>query len=62
MPQAFLDRLSVGGRLFAVLGDSPVMKAVIVRQPVAGSFQHVELFETMLKPLVNAAQPPRFRF
>lgn len=62
LPQAFLDRLSVGGRLFAVLGDSPMMKAVIVRQPLAGSFQHVELFETMLRPLVNAAQPPRFRF
>ena len=62
LPQAFLDRLGVGGRLFAVVGDAPVMKAVIVRQPVAGSFQHVELFETMLKPLVNAAQPPRFRF
>ncbi|HUP29366.1 MAG TPA: protein-L-isoaspartate O-methyltransferase [Usitatibacter sp.] len=62
LPQAFLDRLSVGGRLFAVLGDAPVMKAVLVRQPVQGSFQHVELFETMLKPLVNAPQPPRFRF
>jgi protein-L-isoaspartate(D-aspartate) O-methyltransferase len=62
LPQAFLDRLSPGGRLFAVLGDSPVMKAVIVRQPVPGSFQHAELFETMLKPLVNAAQPARFRF
>jgi protein-L-isoaspartate(D-aspartate) O-methyltransferase len=62
LPQAFLDRLSPGGRLFAVVGDPPVMKAVLVRQPVAGSFQHLELFETLLKPLVNAAQPPRFRF
>lgn len=62
LPQAFLDRLAVGGRLFAVVGDAPVMKAVVVRQPVTGSFQHVELFETMVKPLVNAAQPPRFRF
>jgi protein-L-isoaspartate(D-aspartate) O-methyltransferase len=62
LPQAFLDRLSPGGRLFAVVGDPPVMKAVLVRQPVAGSFQHAEIFETMLKPLVNAAQPPRFRF
>lgn len=62
LPKAFLDRLSPGGRLFAILGDPPVMKAVVVRQPVAGSFQHVELFETMLKPLVNAAQPTRFRF
>ena len=62
LPQAFLDRLSPGGRLFAVVGDRPVMKAVVVRQPVAGSFQHTEVFETVLKPLVNAAQPPRFRF
>ena len=62
LPQAFLDRLAVGGRLFAVLGDRPVMKAVVVRQPAAGSFQHVELFETVVKPLVNAPQPARFRF
>jgi protein-L-isoaspartate(D-aspartate) O-methyltransferase len=62
LPRAFLDRLSPGGRLFAVVGDAPVMKAIVVRQPQAGIFQHIELFETMLKPLVNAAQPPRFRF
>jgi protein-L-isoaspartate(D-aspartate) O-methyltransferase len=62
LPQAFLDRLKPGGRLFAVVGDPPVMKAILVRQPVAGSFQHAELFETLLKPLVNAPQPPRFRF
>ena len=60
--QAFLDRLKPGGRLFAVAGDLPVMKAVLVRQPVAGSFQHTELFETVVKPLVNAAEPSRFRF
>jgi protein-L-isoaspartate(D-aspartate) O-methyltransferase len=62
LPQAFLARLSPGGRLFAVVGDLPVMKAIVVRQPQSGSFQHAELFETLLKPLVNAAQPPRFRF
>jgi protein-L-isoaspartate(D-aspartate) O-methyltransferase len=62
LPQAFLDRLAPGGRLFAVVGDAPVMKAVLVRQPAPGAFQHAELFETVLKPLVNAAQPPRFRF
>jgi len=62
LPQAFLDRLAPGGRLFAIVGDAPVMKAVLVHQPVAGAFQHTELFETVVKPLVNAAQPPRFRF
>jgi protein-L-isoaspartate(D-aspartate) O-methyltransferase len=62
LPQSFLDRLKPGGRLFAVVGDQPVMKAILVRQPVVGAFQHAELFETLLKPLVNAPQPPRFRF
>lgn len=62
LPQAFLERLKPGGRLFAVVGDLPVMKAVLVRQPVAGAFQHAELFETLLKPLANAARPTRFRF
>jgi len=62
LPQAFLDRLTPAGRLFAVVGDPPAMKAVLVRHPVAGAFQHTELFETVLKPLANAAQPPRFRF
>ena len=62
LPQAFLDRLAPGGRLFAIVGDAPVMKAVLVNQPAAGAFQHTELFETVVKPLVNAAQPPRFRF
>jgi len=30
-----------------------------VSQPAAGSYRNVELFETLLKPLVNAPQPPR---
>jgi len=62
LPQAFLDRLAPAGRLFAIVGDAPAMKAVLVHQPVVGAFQHTELFETVVKPLVNAAQPPRFRF
>ncbi len=62
VPQAFLERLSPGGRLFAVIGDRPVMEATLVRQPERGAFQHAKLFETLLKPLVNAPQPARFRF
>ena len=62
LPQAFLERLSPGGRLCAIVGDPPVMKCVVVRQARPGAFQTTELFETLVKPLVNAAQPPRFRF
>jgi protein-L-isoaspartate(D-aspartate) O-methyltransferase len=62
LPQAFLDRLNPGGRLFAVVGDAPVMKALLVRQAGKGAFQRVELFETQLRALANAIQPARFRF
>jgi protein-L-isoaspartate(D-aspartate) O-methyltransferase len=62
LPGDFVERLAPGGRLFVVLGDPPVMKATLVRQPSAGTHQHVELFETLLRPLVNAPQPSRFRF
>ena len=62
LPQAFLDRLNPGGRLFAVTGDAPVMKAVLVRQAGRGDFRRIELFETQLKLLDNALQPARFHF
>src|SRR5687768_3797948 len=39
VPQSFLDRLNVGGRLFAVVGDPPVMEAMLIRQPERGAFQ-----------------------
>ncbi len=62
LPQAFLDRLNPGGRLFAVVGDPPVMEAMLLRQPERGAVQQTKLFETLLRPLVNAPQPGRFRF
>jgi protein-L-isoaspartate(D-aspartate) O-methyltransferase len=62
LPQAFLDRLNTGGRLFAVVGDAPVMKAVLVERGAGGDLRRTEVFETLLKPLVNAQSPARFRF
>ncbi len=61
LPQAFLDRLNVGGRLFAVEGDAPVMQAVVHARTASG-FTRTGVFETLLKPLVNALAPTRFRF
>ena len=62
LPQAFLDRLKPGGRLFAIVGDAPVMKAVLVERGSGGALRRSEVFETLLKPLVNAQSPARFRF
>jgi protein-L-isoaspartate(D-aspartate) O-methyltransferase len=62
LPSSWLEQLAPGGRLFAVVGDAPVMKAEIVHCTAPGAYRTVELFETLLSPLTNAQQPPRFSF
>jgi protein-L-isoaspartate(D-aspartate) O-methyltransferase len=62
LPRALLDQLAPGGRLFAVVGEAPVMVARLVSCSAPGAFRSVELFDTLLAPLANAEQPPRFRF
>jgi protein-L-isoaspartate(D-aspartate) O-methyltransferase len=62
LPKAFLDLLSPNGRLFAVVGDAPVMKAVLMTKTPTGSVASTEVFETQLAPLINAQQPERFEF
>jgi protein-L-isoaspartate(D-aspartate) O-methyltransferase len=62
LPDAFIARLNPGGRLVAVIGEAPVMEAVLVRHVASESSSRTVLFETMLKPLVNALEPTRFRF
>lgn len=62
LPRALLDQLAPGGRLFAVVGEPPVMVARLATCTAPGAFRTVELFDTLLAPLVNAEQSPRFRF
>ena len=57
----FLQQLNAGGRLFAVVGDAPVMKGMLYTA-ANGAHTEMELFETCIKPLTNAPQPERFKF
>ncbi|HTQ74970.1 MAG TPA: protein-L-isoaspartate O-methyltransferase [Burkholderiales bacterium] len=62
LPPAFLAQLKTGGRLFAVVGDPPVMEARLITCIGQGAHHSVDLFETSLAPLKNAMQPGRFQF
>lgn len=62
LPQAYLNRLNPGGRMFAVVGESPVMQAWLVTCVGHDARRTDVLFETDLKALVNALQPERFVF
>lgn len=61
-PQAYLQQLNVGGRLFAVVGDAPAMHAKIMTRLANDVFESRTLFETSLAPLINSPQPQRFVF
>lgn len=58
----FLEPLKPGGRLFAIVGDPPIMEARLVVRDPDGRPQVTTLFETNVPPLLNAAEPPAFRF
>ncbi|MES2353773.1 MAG: protein-L-isoaspartate O-methyltransferase [Pseudomonadota bacterium] len=58
----FLNKLNPGGRLLAVIGDVPVMKATLFNVAGPNEVARVELFETCISPLRNAPQPKRFVF
>lgn len=62
MPDTLPAQLAPGGRLFAVVGDDPVMNAQLITCVSRGVCRSETLFETSLKPLVNALQPERFTF
>ena len=62
LPPALVQQLKPGGRLFAVVGDAPVMAARLISKSADGALATVTLFETNLAPLTNAAQPQRFKF
>jgi protein-L-isoaspartate(D-aspartate) O-methyltransferase len=62
LPGAFLEQLKPGGRLFAVIGEAPAMRARLVTCSAPGATHSVDLFETVIRPLANAEQPRRFRF
>ncbi len=62
MAQGFLSQLRPEGRLFAIVGDPPVMEAQLVTCIAEGSYHTTNLFETYIAPLKNAPQRRRFEF
>jgi protein-L-isoaspartate(D-aspartate) O-methyltransferase len=62
LPQEMLEQLKVGGRLAAFVGVAPVMKAQIITRIDEKQFRVVDVFETYVEALVNAVEPPRFKF
>ncbi len=55
-------QLTEGGRLFAVVGEQPVMEAVLETRMQGGDVRRESLFETAVPALRNLPTPERFVF
>ncbi len=62
VPQDLLQRLRPGGRLAAVVGFEPVMRAQIVTRATENDFITRDLFDTVATRLEQFPEPSRFRF
>jgi protein-L-isoaspartate(D-aspartate) O-methyltransferase len=62
-PLAMLrQQLADGGRLFVIVGEAPLMEAVLETRVVGGDVRREALFETSVPALRNVPQPERFAF
>jgi protein-L-isoaspartate(D-aspartate) O-methyltransferase len=62
LPAVFQKSLNVGGRLFAIVGDAPVMEARLITRVAPDTYETVNIMEACVAPLQNALQPQRFVF
>ena len=62
VPQALLNQLKVGGRLAAVTGDEPVMRATFITRTGDASFDTQQPWDTLAPRLAHFPEPSRFHF
>jgi len=60
--ERFQRQLEIGGRLFVIVGDAPVMEARLIRRVSEDGWVTESLFETVVDPLLNARRTPGFAF
>jgi protein-L-isoaspartate(D-aspartate) O-methyltransferase len=61
-PSQLLAQLSSGGRLLAVLGQAPMMRATLFTCVAPGQYRQSILFDTVLPRLSGFGEPTRFVF
>jgi protein-L-isoaspartate(D-aspartate) O-methyltransferase len=55
-------QLAIGGRLFVVVGEAPIMEARLVRRLSEEAWTSETVFETIVDPMRNARRPEEFSF
>jgi protein-L-isoaspartate(D-aspartate) O-methyltransferase len=62
IPGALLAQLKVGGRLAAIVGKEPVMRATFVRRDGEAAYTTTQPWDTVAPRLAHFPEPSRFHF
>ena len=62
LPQALMQRLTIGGRLIAIVGEEPSMRAALVTRISETEFNTTYPWDTNAPRLQNFPEPSRFQF
>lgn len=62
VPRALLEQLSVGGRLAAIVGEEPVMRARLYTRSAPEAWTSRDVFDTLAPALEGFGVPHRFVF
>ena len=54
--------LNIGGRMFVVIGEMPIMQGTLTHRVGNFTYKHETVFETCLPQLLNAPQSDKFEF
>lgn len=60
--ESWLEQLAIGGRLFVIMGQAPVMEALLITRRSEQDWIQDSLFETEIPGLINSAAPVEFQF
>ncbi|TFY96560.1 protein-L-isoaspartate O-methyltransferase family protein [Ramlibacter rhizophilus] len=62
VPHALMEQLSQGGRLMAIVGEAPMMRATLITRTGPSSFSTTQRWDTVAPRLRNFPEHSRFRF
>ena len=62
LPSGLLAQLKVGGRLSAIVGFEPVMRATLVTRVGKDAWRTIEAWDTVAPRLLNFPEPSKFTF
>jgi len=62
VPHQLLQNLQRGGRLMAIVGDTPVMRATLVTRLGEAEYRTTQAWDTVAPRLLNFPEHPRFHF